>query len=113
MWKRFLNEEIFTLASEECGLGMQGNYKAYNDFVPPRILYIIPSKKAGFLIVESNHSTCPVKWSSTLGFVLVSSFALFAGPRITICTLITENAMKFEHDDHCRAREKPAIIKGV
>jgi hypothetical protein len=85
VWKRFLNEEIFTLASEECGLGMQGNYKEF---------YILYQVKMHVFLVESNHS-CPVKSSSTLGFVLVSSFALFAGPRITICILITENAMKF------------------
>ena len=35
VWNRVLKaSEISTLASKKCGLGMQGNYKAYKDFVP-------------------------------------------------------------------------------
>ena len=35
VWDRVLDaSEISTLASQKCGLGMQGNYLAYKDFVP-------------------------------------------------------------------------------
>ena len=35
VWSRVLDaNEIFVLSREKCGLGMQGNYKAYKDFVP-------------------------------------------------------------------------------
>ena len=35
VWDKILcASEISTLASKKCGLGMQGNYKAYKDFVP-------------------------------------------------------------------------------
>ena len=35
VWNKVLNaSEISTLANEKCGLGMQGNYNAYKDFVP-------------------------------------------------------------------------------
>jgi hypothetical protein len=34
IWDRVLDaNEISTLATEKCGLGMQGNYKAYKDIV--------------------------------------------------------------------------------
>ena len=34
VWNRVLDaKEISTLAREKCGLGMQGNYKAYKDIV--------------------------------------------------------------------------------
>ena len=39
VWNRVLNSsEIFVLASKDCGLGMQGNYIAYKDFVPRGIV---------------------------------------------------------------------------
>ena len=35
VWDRVLDaNEISSLASKNCGLGMQGNYRAYQDFVP-------------------------------------------------------------------------------
>jgi hypothetical protein len=35
VWDRVLDaSEISTLANSECGSGMKGNYRAYNDFVP-------------------------------------------------------------------------------
>ena len=42
VWDRVLDaSEISTIANKNCGLGMQGNYIAYKDFVPQGAVQVV------------------------------------------------------------------------